>query len=101
MVARLSKYFFNIKQNIQYKLKIYNINSESNLLKSTWASSSLVYDDSWTALKWVASHDNGDGPEEWLNSHADFSKVFFSGDRAGANISHHMAMRHGQDKLVV
>ncbi|KAL3592775.1 hypothetical protein D5086_011415 [Populus alba] len=38
-----------------------------------------AYDDSWTALKWVASHVNGDGPEEWLNSHADFSKVFFYG----------------------
>uniref|UniRef100_A0A6M2EFF7 Alpha/beta hydrolase fold-3 domain-containing protein n=1 Tax=Populus davidiana TaxID=266767 RepID=A0A6M2EFF7_9ROSI len=59
-----------------------------------------AYDDSWTALKWVASHVNGDGPEEWLNSHADFSKVFFYGDSAGANISHQMATRHGQEKLV-
>ncbi|CAK7329855.1 unnamed protein product [Dovyalis caffra] len=60
----------------------------------------IAFDDSWTALKWVASHVNGDGPEEWLNSHADFRKVFFAGDSAGATITHQMAIRHGKDKLV-
>ncbi|KAJ6385775.1 hypothetical protein OIU77_028865 [Salix suchowensis] len=34
----------------------------------------IAYDDSWTALQWLASHVNGDGPEEWLNSHADFGQ---------------------------
>ncbi|TXG71427.1 hypothetical protein EZV62_000006 [Acer yangbiense] len=57
------------------------------------------HDDSWTALKWVASHSNGKGPDDWLNCHADFQRVFFSGDSAGANIAHHMGLRHGLDKL--
>ncbi|KAJ6692564.1 RECEPTOR GID1 putative-RELATED [Salix purpurea] len=57
----------------------------------------IAYDDSWTALEWVASHVNGDGPEEWLNSHADFGQVFLAGDSAGANIAHKLAMRCGQE----
>lgn len=60
---------------------------------------STVYDDSWSALQWVASHVNGNGPEEWLNLHADFGKLFLAGDSAGANISHHMALRFGEEKL--
>ncbi|KAF2321244.1 hypothetical protein GH714_036148 [Hevea brasiliensis] len=60
---------------------------------------STVYDDSWSALQWVASHVNGNGPEEWLNLHADFGKVFLAGDSAGANISHHMALRYDEEKL--
>ncbi|TXG64346.1 hypothetical protein EZV62_011340 [Acer yangbiense] len=55
-----------------------------------------AYDDSWTALKWVASHVNQNGPEDWLNFHADFKRVFLSGDSAGANIAHQMALKHGQ-----
>lgn len=58
-----------------------------------------AYDDSWTVLNWVASHVNGDGPEEWLNFHADLSSVFFAGDSAGANIAHCMAMKYGEQKL--
>ncbi|KAK0581249.1 hypothetical protein LWI29_011747 [Acer saccharum] len=59
-----------------------------------------AYHDSWTALKWVASHFNGKGPEHWLNRHADFERVFLSGDSAGANIAHRMAIKHGhQEKL--
>ncbi|KDP25937.1 hypothetical protein JCGZ_22842 [Jatropha curcas] len=59
----------------------------------------IGYEDSWTALKWVASHVNGNGPEEWLNSYADFGKVFLSGESAGANIAHHMGIRNGKEKL--
>ncbi|KAI6677915.1 hypothetical protein NL676_038711 [Syzygium grande] len=58
-----------------------------------------AYDDSWTTLKWVASHSAGNGPEEWLNSHADLKKVFMSGDSAGANIVHNMGIRLGEEKL--
>ncbi|XP_044508087.1 probable carboxylesterase 5 [Mangifera indica] len=58
-----------------------------------------AYEDSWTALKWVASHVNGDGPEDWLNYLADFDKVYLAGDSAGANISHHMGLRYGKQKL--
>ncbi|KAH7575217.1 hypothetical protein ACOSP7_005322 [Xanthoceras sorbifolium] len=60
-----------------------------------------AYNDSWTALKWVASHVNRKGPEDWLNRHADFQRVFLCGDSAGANIAHQMALKHGhhQEKL--
>ncbi|XP_022726320.1 probable carboxylesterase 12 [Durio zibethinus] len=58
-----------------------------------------AYDDSWDALKWVASHFGGNGPEEWLNCYVDFDKVYFSGDSAGANIVHHMAIKIGKEKL--
>ncbi|OUZ99829.1 Alpha/beta hydrolase fold-3 [Macleaya cordata] len=53
----------------------------------------VAYDDSWAALQWVVSHSNGQGPESWLNDHADFDRIFLAGDSAGANISHNMAMR--------
>ncbi|KAJ4843862.1 hypothetical protein Tsubulata_036662 [Turnera subulata] len=58
-----------------------------------------AHDDSWTAIKWVASHVDGNGPEDWLNSYADFGKVFFAGDSSGANISHQMGLRQAQEKL--
>ncbi|KAK1264139.1 putative carboxylesterase 2 [Acorus gramineus] len=54
-----------------------------------------AHDDSWTALKWVASHACRDGPEEWLNDCVDFERVCLAGDSAGANICHHMAMKAG------
>lgn len=59
----------------------------------------ICYDDSWEAIKWVASHVDGKGSEEWLNKYADFSRVFFAGDSAGGNISHHMAIRIGTEGL--
>ncbi|TXG47028.1 hypothetical protein EZV62_026322 [Acer yangbiense] len=58
-----------------------------------------AYEDSWAALKWVASHSSnnggGGGPEPWLNHHADFERVFLAGDSAGANIAHNLAMAAG------
>lgn len=53
------------------------------------------YEDSWAALQWVTSHVNRNGPEQWLNEHADFEKVFIGGDSAGGNISHTLAFRVG------
>ncbi|XP_039173608.1 probable carboxylesterase 7 [Eucalyptus grandis] len=58
-----------------------------------------AYNDSWTSLKWVASHFAGNGPEEWLNSHANLSKVFMAGDNAGGNIDHNMGIQLGGEKL--
>ncbi|GAY51668.1 hypothetical protein CUMW_135980 [Citrus unshiu] len=57
----------------------------------------IAYEDSWDAVKWVASHVDGNGPEDWLNRNADFERVFYSGDSAGANIAHHMAIRNGRE----
>ncbi|KAJ4721713.1 Alpha/beta hydrolase-3 [Melia azedarach] len=55
--------------------------------------------DSWTALKWIASHAKGKGPEDLLNSYADFQKVILSGDSSGATIAHRMGIIHGQKRL--
>lgn len=57
----------------------------------------ICYDDSWAAVKWAAGHSDGEGPEEWLNRHADFERVFFAGDSAGGNICHTLAMRVGAE----
>ncbi|XAR72887.1 2-hydroxyisoflavanone dehydratase [Bertholletia excelsa] len=53
------------------------------------------YDDAWAVLKWVASHADGSGPDQWLNEHGDFGRVFVGGDSAGGNISHTVAFRVG------
>ncbi|XP_071697558.1 probable carboxylesterase 12 [Rutidosis leptorrhynchoides] len=54
-----------------------------------------AYEDSWEAVNWVATHVKGNGPESWLNDHANLQNVFFAGDSAGANIAHNMAIRLG------
>lgn len=59
----------------------------------------IAYEDSWAALKWVAAHAAGTGPDEWLNGLADLNRVYIAGDSAGANIAHHMAVRMGTEGL--
>nr|GEV19751.1 probable carboxylesterase 2 [Tanacetum cinerariifolium] len=54
-----------------------------------------MYEDSWEAIRWVASHDSGNGPDKWLNDYADLKNVFLGGDSVGANIAHNMAIRVG------
>ncbi|WCJ38703.1 alpha/beta-Hydrolases superfamily protein [Euphorbia peplus] len=58
-----------------------------------------AYEDAWTALNWIASHSKGDGPDDWINRHADLERVYFAGDSAGGNIAHNLAMRFGVEKL--
>ncbi|KAM3275830.1 hypothetical protein ACQJBY_044293 [Aegilops geniculata] len=59
-----------------------------------------AYDDSWRALRWVASHaPGGAGEEPWLTDHGDFSRLSLGGESAGANIAHHLAMRAGAEGL--
>ncbi|KAL6963975.1 hypothetical protein U1Q18_034980 [Sarracenia purpurea var. burkii] len=60
-----------------------------------------AYGDSWTAVKWIASHSarGSSGEDEWLKTRVDFDRVFFGGDSAGANIAHHMAIRVGSEGL--
>ncbi|GAA0173930.1 deacetylase [Lithospermum erythrorhizon] len=50
----------------------------------------ICYDDCWSVFKWL---ENGKDSEPWLRDHADFSRTFMAGDRAGANISHEMMVR--------
>ncbi|CAI8618397.1 unnamed protein product [Vicia faba] len=59
----------------------------------------VAHEDSWLALKWVASHVGGKGSDEWLNEYADFEKVFLGGDSAGANIAHYLGIRAGKENL--
>ncbi|CAI9269742.1 unnamed protein product [Lactuca saligna] len=56
------------------------------------------YDDSWEAIKWAAFHATTNGTEPWLNDYADFERLFFGGESAGANIAHQMGMRIGLGK---
>jgi A/G-specific adenine glycosylase len=55
----------------------------------------IAYNDSWDGLEWIAGHSNGLGPEPWLNNHVDFGKVFLTGESAGANIAHYLAVQVG------
>ncbi|GJR66126.1 probable carboxylesterase 12 [Tanacetum coccineum] len=57
----------------------------------------ICFDDSWEAVKWVAQHVKGNGPDTWLNEYTEFSHVFFAGDSAGGTIAHHMAIRVGSE----
>lgn len=58
-----------------------------------------AYDDCLTALSWLRSEatktddDNGRDGDPWLQTHADFSKVFLAGDSAGGNIVHHVIVK--------
>ncbi|XP_076917836.1 2-hydroxyisoflavanone dehydratase-like [Bidens hawaiensis] len=62
-----------------------------------------AYEDSWTALQWVATHSikghNNEKHEPWLTQHGDFNRLYIGGDSAVANISHHLAMRAGTEEL--
>lgn len=63
-----------------------------------------AYDDCWYALNWVASHAHmasfgSSNGEPWIRDYADFSRVFLGGDSAGGNITHHMALRVGNQGL--
>ncbi|KAG6653115.1 hypothetical protein CIPAW_05G052800 [Carya illinoinensis] len=53
------------------------------------------YEDSWAGLQWIASHANGNGPEPWLNEHADLNRVFVGGDSGGGDITHTLVVRVG------
>ncbi|XWS39967.1 hypothetical protein CRYUN_Cryun18bG0099800 [Craigia yunnanensis] len=59
----------------------------------------IAYEDSWAALKWVASHSSGEGPEAWLKDYADFQRLFLVGDSAGGNIVHNMAVQAATEDL--
>lgn len=63
-----------------------------------------AYEDSWTALTWVASHsvseiDIGGDKEPWLLNHGNFDKIYLVGDSSGGNIVHNLAIKAGTVKL--
>jgi alpha-beta hydrolase superfamily lysophospholipase len=47
------------------------------------------------AVKWLQAQAMSEEPDTWLTDVADFSKVFISGDSAGGNIAHNLAVRLG------
>ncbi|KAF8034168.1 hypothetical protein BT93_C0445, partial [Corymbia citriodora subsp. variegata] len=55
----------------------------------------IAYEDSLEALKWIACHSDGSGPEPWLNQYVDFGRVFIAGESAGATIGQYVAVRTG------
>ncbi|GLJ46811.1 hypothetical protein SUGI_0987140 [Cryptomeria japonica] len=51
------------------------------------------YQDSIAALQWLQLQVMAaESTDQWLRSHADFSRVFLAGDSAGGNIAHHVGL---------
>ncbi|XP_062212642.1 carboxylesterase 15-like [Phragmites australis] len=59
-------------------------------------------DDAAAVMSWVRGQAvavGGDDADPWLAESADFGRVFVSGDSAGGNIVHHVAVRLGSGQL--
>ncbi|KAK4492304.1 hypothetical protein RD792_003107 [Penstemon davidsonii] len=56
-------------------------------------------EDGYKAVKWLQSQATGEVPDEWFTDVADFGRVFISGDSAGGNIAHNLAVRFGSGSL--
>ncbi|MCL7033888.1 hypothetical protein MKW94_016411 [Papaver nudicaule] len=52
-------------------------------------------EDGYTAVKWLQEQATSENPDTWLTDVADFEHVFISGDSAGGNIAHNLAVRFG------
>ncbi|KAL2463951.1 putative carboxylesterase 2 [Forsythia ovata] len=62
----------------------------------------VAYEDSWTALQWVASHvvaNTSIEKDPWLTKHGDFGRIYIGGDSAGGNIAHNIAIQAGVEPL--
>jgi gibberellin receptor GID1 len=55
----------------------------------------VAYEDSYRALEWLKSEES----TAHLPPNVDYSRVFLSGDSAGGNIAHHVAVRAGGGDL--
>ncbi|KAK2979841.1 hypothetical protein RJ640_015452 [Escallonia rubra] len=51
--------------------------------------------DGYTAVKWLQAQAVAKEPDTWLTDVADFGRVFISGDSAGGNIAHNLAVQLG------
>lgn len=56
-------------------------------------------DDGYSALLWLSSMAKGESKEPWMETHADFQRVFLIGDSSGGNIVHQVAVRAGKEDL--
>ncbi|PIA54192.1 hypothetical protein AQUCO_00900621v1 [Aquilegia coerulea] len=52
-------------------------------------------EDGFTAMKWLQAESVSQNPDPWLSEVADFEQVFISGDSAGGNIAHNLAVQLG------
>ncbi|XP_057514037.1 probable carboxylesterase 15 [Actinidia eriantha] len=52
-------------------------------------------EDGYAAVKWLRDQAEAAEPDPWLAGVADFSRVFISGDSAGGNIAHNLAVGLG------
>ncbi|OMO77013.1 Alpha/beta hydrolase-3 [Corchorus olitorius] len=52
-------------------------------------------EDGFMAVQWLQAQALAENPDPWLTEVADFSKVFISGDSAGGNIAHNLAVQLG------
>ncbi|KAG1347966.1 putative carboxylesterase 15 [Cocos nucifera] len=52
-------------------------------------------DDGAAAVEWLRHHAASPDQDPWLAEAADFGRVFISGESAGGNIVHHLAVRFG------
>ncbi|KAI9194844.1 hypothetical protein LWI28_009606 [Acer negundo] len=55
----------------------------------------LAIEDGMRAVKWLQAEAVSEEGDDWLREVADFTKVFISGDSAGGNIAHHLALQLG------
>ncbi|KAA8537356.1 hypothetical protein F0562_026957 [Nyssa sinensis] len=56
-------------------------------------------DDGYSALLWLRSLALGESHDPWLNTYADFNRVFLIGDSSGGNLVHDVAARAGKSNL--
>ncbi|PUZ68483.1 hypothetical protein GQ55_2G032400 [Panicum hallii var. hallii] len=56
-------------------------------------------DDAESLFSWLRAQAAATTADPWLAESADFGRVFVSGDSAGANIAHHVAVRVGSGTL--
>ncbi|KAK4604417.1 hypothetical protein RGQ29_012785 [Quercus rubra] len=52
-------------------------------------------DEAYAAFLWLSAVARGDSSESWLETYADFGRVFLIGDSTGGNLVHHVAARAG------
>lgn len=50
-------------------------------------------EDGYQAVKWLQAQALVENPDPWLTEVADFGRVFISGDSAGGNIAHNLAVQ--------
>ncbi|RLN41505.1 putative carboxylesterase 15 [Panicum miliaceum] len=60
-----------------------------------------AHDDARTLVSWLRAQAAAGAPDPWLAERADLGRVFFTGDSAGGNIAHHVAVALGSGLLGV